>query len=233
MAEAWEDTFDEVKRKNENLKRKRIIDGIREKVPAVDPDLVFLTPREILDGMNDNPTVMEFHRKLLEEYECPKRRIGLLFPASDRIPWTKGTDALIYRNLYASLKKLELEDEVALFSISPLLGVVPWEWYETMPMYEASGAASFLVRRRGLTWNAEEFREVIKRAGGILNGFLVKNHDRCQKWHIIYRTPSVHERILGSSNDIEPFSVWPHTTKKSLADSYLNMRKLLEDIKEE
>ncbi len=233
MAEAWEDTFDEVKRKNENLKRKRIIDGIREKVPAVDPNLVFLTPGEILDGMRDNTTVTGFHRKLLEEYECPKRRIGLLFPASDRIPWTKGTDALIYRNLYASLKKLELEDEVALFSISPLLGVVPQEWYETMPMYEASGAASFLVRRRGLAWNAEDFRKVIKQAGEILNGFFRKNHDRCDKWHIIYRTPSIHERILGSSNDMEPFSVWPHTTKKSLAESYLKMRKLLEDIKEE
>ena len=233
MAEVWEDTFDEVKRKNEDLKRKRIIDGIREKVPAVDQNLVFLTPREILEGMKENPTIKEFYRKLLEEYECPKRRIGLLFPASDRVPWTKATDALIYRNLYASLKKLELEDEVALFSVSPLLGVVPWEWYDTMPMYEASGAASFLVRRRGLGWNAEEFREVIRRAGEILNGFLVRNHDRCEKWHIIYRTPSVHERILGTSNDIQPFPIWPHTTKKSLAESYLKMRKLLEDIKEE
>ncbi len=232
MAQSWEDTYDEARRKSLDTKRIMIIRNIKEKVPDVDPDLVFLTPTELLKAMDDNQVVTSFHRRLLNEYECPERRYGLLFPDAERMPWLKGsTTAQIYRNLYTSLKNLELEEDVALFSISPLLGVIPSEWYEGMPIYDSSGAASFMVRRRGLAWNAEDFRAVISRAAEILVAFLERNHPRCGSWHIIYRKDSIHQRIFQIAQERRPFSVWPHVSKKSLAVSYLKVKELVGELK--
>jgi predicted RNA-binding protein len=232
MAPAWEDTYDEAQRRTEDTRRKMFIDAIREKIPAVDPELAFLTPTELIDAMTQNEVITSFHERL-SEYEAEEKEIGILFPDADRKPWTKGkTSALIYRNLYTSIKNLKLEEKVGVFTISPLLGVVPLEWYEDMPMYDSSGAQSFMVRRRGLTWNVEDFKEVIKRSGALLSDFLSRNHERCGKWHVIYREPSVHQRIFQSAMDERPFSVWPHSTKKSLADSYLQMRAILKEISE-
>jgi len=232
MAGSWEDTFDDVRKKNMDIKRKMVIDNIREKVPAVEPELAFITPSEILEAMRENPVITSFHDRLLNEYQAPEKRYALLFPDADRKPWTEGTDSLIYRNLHTSIRNLKMEDDLHVFSISPVLGVVPMEWWDTMPMYDSSGGASYLVRRRGLTWSAEDFREVIQRAGEILNSFLKNNHGRFGSWHIIYREPSVHQRIFQSSNDIRPYPVWPQGTRKSLADSYLLMRGLIANIRE-
>ncbi|MGA1820599.1 MAG: hypothetical protein ACMUHU_06290, partial [Thermoplasmatota archaeon] len=153
MAPAWEDRFDEAQKKTEDTRRKMFIDAIREKIPAIDPDLTFLTPTEVASALVSNGTVMDFHERL-NGYEAKGGDIALLFPDTDHKPWTKGrTDALIYRNLHASLKNLKLEDRVCIFTVSPLLGIIPEEWYDSMPMYDASGVQSFMVKRRGLNWN--------------------------------------------------------------------------------
>jgi predicted RNA-binding protein len=232
MTPAWEETFDEAQKKTEDTRRKMFIDSIREKIPAIDPELAFLTPDEILEAMDSNPVITGYHEKL-KEYQTPEKEIGILYPDADRKPWTVGkTDALIYRNLHTSIKNLKLEDRVAVFTISPLLGVVPMEWYDEMPMYDASGSQSFMVRRRGLTWDQDSFRNVIWKAGEILNEFLSRNHERIGTWHVVYRDPSVHQRIFERSMDMQPRSVWPHKTRKSLADSYLAIRNIMKEISE-
>ncbi|MBN1540348.1 MAG: hypothetical protein JW939_09410, partial [Candidatus Thermoplasmatota archaeon] len=158
---------------------------------------------------------------------------ALLFPDTDHKPWTKGrTDALSYRNLHTSLKNLELEDRVHVFTVSPLLGIVPMEWYEAMPMYDCSGVQSFMVKRRGLTWNIEDFKRVVSRSADILVDFLGKNHSRYSKWHIIYREPSVHQRIFENAMEKQTFPIWPHSSKRSLADSYLTVRSMMKEISE-
>jgi predicted RNA-binding protein len=232
MTPAWEETFDEAQKKTEDTRRKMFIDSIREKIPAIDPDLAFLTPVEILDAMTNNPVILDYHRKL-ESYEAPEKELALLYPDADRKPWTNGkTDALIYRNLHTSIKNLKLADRVHIFTISPLLGVVPMEWYDEMPMYDASGSQSFMVRRRGLSWDQEIFRDVIQKSGELLESFLSRNHERMGTWHVIYRDPSVHKRIFETSMDIQPRSIWPHKTRKSLADSYLAIRNIMKEIVE-
>ncbi len=232
MAPAWEDTFDEAQKKTEDTRRKMFIDSLREKTPIVDPDLAFLTPTELLVAMKENSQILDFHKKL-ESYESTKKDIAILFPDADRKPWTSGkTTALIYRNLHTSIKNLKLADRVEVFTISPLLGIVPMEWYDDMPMYDASGSQSFMVRRRGLSWNVEDFKKVIGRSGELMANFLKKNHANFGKWHIIYRDPSVHQRIFQSSMEKQTFPIWPHTSKKSLADSYLSLRTIMKEISE-
>ena len=233
MPRAWEDTFDEVKKKNEDVRRKMFVDSIREKVPAIDPDLAFLTPGEVLDAMKNNDIITGYHKKLQSDYQAPEREIGLLFPDADRKPWTHGvTSALSYRNLHMSLKNLQMTDKVAVYTVSPVLGIVPMDWYDSMPMYDSGGIQSFMVRRRGLPWNPDEFRSVINLAGEIVSEFLGKHHETCGKWHIMYRDPSVHQRIFEAAMDIRPLPVWPHKTKKSLSDSYLQMKKILTEIRD-
>lgn len=232
MAPAWEDTFDEAQKKTEDTRRKMFIDAIREKIPAIDPKLAFLTPSEILHAMKENPIITDFHSRV-ENYESPEREIAVLFPDADRKPWTSGkTTALIYRNIHTSIKNLNLSDRVSIFTISPLLGIVPMEFYDDMPMYDASGAQSFMVRRRGFSWSIDDFKEIISRSGDLMVEFLRKNHGKFQKWHVIYRDPSVHQRIFKNAMEKQPFSIWPHSSKKSLADSYLNMRTIMKEISE-
>lgn len=232
MTPAWEETYDEAQRKTEDTRRKMFIDSIREKIPAVDPDLAFLTPEEILQAMKSNPVILEYFERI-ENYEAPEKELALLYPDADRKPWTKGkTDALIYRNLHTAIKNLKLEDRITIFTISPLLGVVPMEWYDDIPMYDASGSQSFMVRRRGLSWDQDKFREVIQRSAEILDAFLAKNHERMGTWHIVYRDPSVHKRIFETAMDIQPRAIWPHKTRKSLADSYLAIRNIMKEIVE-
>lgn len=232
MTPAWEDTFDEAQKKTEDTRRKMFIDAIREKIPAIVPELAFLTPAEMLEAMDSNDTILGYYDRL-KEYEAPEKKIGILYPDADRKPWTKGrTDALIYRNLHTAMKNLKMEEDVAVFTISPLLGVVPMEWYDDMPMYDASGSQSFMVRRRGLSWDQELFKQVIQKAGEKLESFLSKNHGRIGTWHVIYRSPSVHQRIFETSMDIQPRPVWPHQTRKSLSDSYLAIRNIMKEISE-
>ncbi|MFO8051511.1 MAG: hypothetical protein R6V01_07420 [Thermoplasmatota archaeon] len=230
MPPSWEDTYDEAQKKTEDTRRKMFIDAVREKIPAIDPDLAFLTPTEILQAQRFDPRIMEYHERI-RDYVGEGKRIGLLFPDADRKPWSKDkTDSLIYRNLFTSLKNLKVEDQVAIYTISPVLGVVPREWYEEIPMYDGSGALSFMVRRRGLSWNPDDFRVVISNAADILVDFLEKNHERCEKWHVLFRSPSVHKRIFEVAMDKKPFPIWPHPSKKSLSDSYLKMRTTLKEI---
>ncbi|MEA3559281.1 MAG: hypothetical protein U9R75_08520 [Candidatus Thermoplasmatota archaeon] len=230
MPPAWEDTYDEAQKKTEDTRRKMFIDAVREKIPAIDPELAFLTPTEILEAQSSVNVIKEYHEKI-KGYKGPGRKIGLLFPDSDRKPWTKGkTDSLIYRNLFTSLKNLDVEGQVAIYTISPVLGVVPSEWYPDIPMYDGSGAQSFMVRRRGFSWNIEDFRKVISNAADILVGFLEENHQTCDTWHVIFRAPSVHKRIFEVAMDKRPFPIWPHPSKKSLADSYLKMKTTLKEI---
>lgn len=232
MAPVWEDTYDQAQKKTEDTRRKMFIDSMREKVPAIDPDLAFLTPTEIVQAFKDNQSIMEYHNRL-SEYRSPEKEIGILFPDAERKPWTRGvTTALTYRNLFTSIKNLKLEDRVGIYTISPVLGVVPEEWFDDMPMYDSSGSQSFMVRRRGLSWNQEDFKDVISRSADLLVDFLSGNHERVGKWHVIYRIPSVHERIFQKAMEKQPFAIWPHTSKKSLADSYLNMRSILKEISE-
>jgi predicted RNA-binding protein len=232
MAPAWEDTFDEAQKRTEDTRRKMFIDAIREKIPAIDPDLAYLTPTEILQAMKAEPVITEFHKRL-EVYEAPEKDLAILFPDADRKPWTSGkTTALIYRNLHTSIKNLNIADRIEVFTISPVLGIVPMEWYDDMPMYDGSGAQSFMVRRRGLSWNVEDFKEVISRSADLMIGFLEKNYEKFQKWHVIYRDPSVHQRIFQNAMEKKPLGIWPHTSKKSLADSYLSMRTIMKEISE-
>ena len=233
MPESWEDTFDEVKRKNENVRRKMFIEALLEKIPAIDPDLAFLTPAEILKAMDENETIRNYHKRVLEDFEPRKKEIGLLFPDAERKPWTRDkTVALSYRHLFTSMKNLKMEEDVAIYTMSPLLGIVPEEWYDSMPMYDSSGTQSFMVRRRGLEWSSDQFKEIIDRSAAIVSKFLDKNHESCSTWHVIYRAPSVHQRIFEAAMDINPVPIWPHKTRKSLAKSYLQMRKILSEIKE-
>jgi len=232
MAPAWEDTFDEAQKKTEDTRRKMFIDALREKTPAVDPELAFLTPTEILEAMKSVPSITDFHKRL-DEYVSPQKEVAILYPDADRKPWTAGkTTALIYRNLHTSIKNLKLADRISVFTISPILGIVPMEWYDEMPMYDASGAQSFMVRRRGLSWNIDHFKEVISRSADLMVKFLQKNHGNFSKWHIIYRDPSVHQRIFSNAMEKQTFPIWPHTSKKSLADSYLSMRTIMKEIAE-
>jgi len=208
------------------------IDAIREKIPAIDPDLAFLTPSEVADAMVSNATVSDYY-KMLNGFEAKGGEIALLFPDTDHKPWTKGrTDALSYRNLHTSLKNLKLEDRVSIFTVSPLLGIVPEEWYASMPMYDCSGVHSFMVKRRGLNWNVDDFKKVLSTSADLIVDFLKRNHEKYGKWHIIYRAPSVHQRIFETVLEKQPFSIWPHSSKKSLADSYLTMRSILKEISE-
>jgi predicted RNA-binding protein len=208
------------------------IDAIREKIPAIDPELAFLTPTEILHAMHEVPAISTYHEKL-GSYEAPEKEIALLFPDADRKPWTSGkTTALIYRNLHTSIKNLKLADRLEVFTISPVLGIIPMEWYDDMPMYDGSGSQSFMVRRRGLSWNVDDFKEIISRSADLLVEFLEKNHGKFGKWHVVYRDPSVHQRIFQNAMEKKPFAIWPHTSKKSLADSYLSMRTIMKEISE-
>ncbi|MGA1792546.1 MAG: hypothetical protein ACMUHM_01210 [Thermoplasmatota archaeon] len=232
MAPAWEDRYDEAQKKTEDTRRKMFIDAIREKIPAIDPDLAFLTPSEVAGAQTSERAITEYHKRL-SGYQAKGGEIAILFPDTDRKPWTKGkTDALIYRNLHTSLKNLKLEDRIDIFTISPLLGIVPEEWYDSMPMYDCSGIQSFMVRRRGLNWNVEDFKKVLSTSADLVVDFLKRNHDKYGKWHIIYRDPSVHQRIFETVLEKQPFSIWPHSSRKSLADSYLTMRTILKDISE-
>jgi len=230
MAQVWEDTYDEAQKRTEDVRRKMFIDSIREKVPSIDPEIAFLTPTEMLKAMKGHPRITGYHERM-RTYSAKESEIGLLFPDSDWKPWTKGkTTSLSYRNLFTALKNLKLEERVAVYTISPLLGVVPEEDYEDMPMYDSSGAQSFMVRRRGLSWNQEDFKAVISISASLLSAFLERNYGRAKKWHVIYRNPSVHQRIFETSMDAKQYAIWPHVTRRSLSDSYLDMKTMVQDM---
>ncbi|MBN1538896.1 MAG: hypothetical protein JW939_02035, partial [Candidatus Thermoplasmatota archaeon] len=61
MAPVWEDTFDAAQKKTEDTRRKMFIDAIREKIPAIEPSLTFLTPAEVAEAMVSNDVITAYH----------------------------------------------------------------------------------------------------------------------------------------------------------------------------
>lgn len=228
----WEDRFDEMSRKTEDVRRKMFIDALREKNPAIDPRLAMLTPAEVLEAARSDREMNDFIQRISSDYSPPDGRVALIYPDSERKPWTRGsTDALSYRNLYTALKSLGLNDRIELFALSPVAGLIPEAYFGDMPMYESSGLSSFMVKRRGLTWSQEDFKAVIDLASDRCIRFLEQNHSGFGAWHAIYRAPSVHERIIQEIMNKRPFPIWTYTSKKSLSDTYLEVRKLVDNMK--
>lgn len=228
----WEDRFDEMTRRSEDVRRKMFVDAIREKNPQIDPTMVYLTPGEVMRAMESNERTIACREAIAKEFAPSGKAIALIFPDSERKPWTKGsTESLSFRNLYAALRSLNLEGEIEVFALSPMIGLVPERYFTSMPMYETSGLQSFMVKRRGLPWNQDDFKGVISRSSVHVGGFLAKHHSSYKEWHAIYRIPSIHERVIESVMESSPYPLWKHTSKKPLSDSYLEVRKIIEGLK--
>jgi len=227
----WEDRFDEIRTKNEDVRRKMFIDAIREKNPAIDPGLVYLTPAEVIRAMESERRVREFSRRVIDDYSPPEGRVALLFPDVERKPWTRGsTEALAYRNLFASLKNLGLSDRIEVLTMSPVLGIVPERYFDSMPMYESSGLASFMVQRRGLAWSQEDFRTVIAKARDLSLEFMERFRGSFGSWHAVFRVPSIHQRLVQEIVEAKGYPIWTHPSKRSLAESYLDMKKIVGEV---
>ncbi len=221
---------DAIARTNE-MRYKRFYENSKEIIPTLERDLCFFTPREVLTGMDENKTVTEWHKWLLEEYVPPKKEIALLFPDSERKPWIKDeTNDRTYKNLHIAIKSLKLEDRIHVLSVSTILGIVPQERFTDMPIYETGGMFSWSVKKRGLEWDVLAFRDALARLGGIVSKYIEKNEGGYQKIVSIYRTPSVHERILEIAYDTRPFKVEKLKTKKPLAKSYSALKDMLKTI---
>jgi len=228
----WEDRFDEITRRSEDVRRKMFIDSIREKNPSVDPTMVYLTPGEVLRAIDAEERIARCRSEIRSTNSPSGRKTALIYPDSERKPWTRGTtESLSYRNLFAALRNLNLESEIEVFALSPLLGIVPEGHFQTMPMYESSGLQSFMVKRRGLPWNQEDFKSVIARSSAIVSEFLKMHHGDFSEWHAVYRIPSIHERILQTVLDADPLPIWKHGSKRSLSESYLDVRKTIDGLK--
>jgi hypothetical protein len=115
-------------------------------------------------------------------------------------------------------------------SVSTIFGVVPEERFEDMPLYESGGMFSWSVKKRGLEWDPMAFREVLAYLGKILSKFLEKHEGNYQKIVAIYRTPSVHERIIENAYDLRPFKLEKLTTKKPLSKSYSALKDMLKTV---
>lgn len=228
----WEDRFDEITRKSEDVRRKMFVDSIREKNQHIDPTMVYLTPGEILRAMDSDERIIACREAIRKEFTPSGKGIALIFPDSERKPWTKGsTESLSFRNLYAALKNLNLEGGIEVFALSPMMGIVPESFFKSMPMYETSGLQSFMVKRRGLPWNQEDFKGVISKAAVHVGEFLSNHRSAYAEWHAIYRIPSIHERIIEAVLDSSPQPLWKHASKKPLSESYLEVRKIVEGLR--
>lgn len=217
--------------KTEGVRRKRFMDEVRTKIPGIKPDLCLFTPTEVRDALKGNKDVISWHKWLAEEYTPPKHEIALLFPDSDRKPWTKGkTTDHTYKNLYIALKSLNLEKRVHILTVSTVFGIIPEERFEDMPLYDSSGMFSWSVRQKGMDWDAMVFKEVLMDLGTIVSGFVQKNKDIYTTWVAVYRAPSVHERIIEYAYDLAPFKLEQLKTKKPLSSQYSILKDMLKKI---
>lgn len=217
--------------RNKEMRYKRFHEDVLERIPGIAPEACFFTPYEVQQAVENYQPALDWHKWLLEEYEPPKNKVALLYPDSDRKPWVRGeTTDRTYKYLYISLKSLKLLDKVQVFTVSSLLGIVPMEKYAEMPLYDTSGLFSWSVRKRGLEWDAQVFKDTLQTLGGIVSTFIEKHQDKYDKWVALYRTPSIHERIVENAYDIRPFPLVKKTQKKPLSKSYSLIKDLLKDI---
>jgi predicted RNA-binding protein len=214
--------------RTKELRYKRFYESSKELTPRLDRELCFFTPREVMDALNGHPVVKEWQKWLLDEFVPPEREIAILFPDSERKPWTRDeTSDRTYKNLHIAIKSLKLEERVHILSVSTLLGIIPEERFTDMPMYETGGMFSWSVKKRGLDWDAMAFRDALARLGEMVSHYLDKHGGSYQKVVAIYRTPSVHERIVANAYDIKPFKLVKSPTKKPLSKSYSDLKDML------
>ena len=217
--------------KTEGVRRKRFTDEVRTKIPGITPELCLFTPTEVRNAIKGNQEVISWHKWVTEEYTPPKKEIALLFPDMDRKPWTKDkTTDHTYKNLYIALKSLNLEKRVHILTVSTVLGIIPEERFEDMPLYDSSGMFSWSVRQKGLEWDAMVFKEVLMDLGTIVSRYVQKNKDNYTKWVAIYRAPSVQQRIIEYAYDLAPFKLEQLKTKKPLSSQYTILKDMLKKI---
>lgn len=225
------DDADAALERTEAARRKRFYETSVELVPGVPEDMCFYDPAEVLEGLQSNEVALNWHKYMLEEYEPEPNKYAIIFPETDRKPWTKGnTVDRAYKNLYISLKTLKLEGKVQVFTISNLLGVIAREDYDKMPLYDASGLYSWSVRQKGLTWDLDAFRHCLDIIASILCEFVHKHKDKYEEWHVLYRTPSIQERVMEHTTDINPFPYQMHKFKKPIASSYSLIKDQLKGL---
>jgi predicted RNA-binding protein len=213
------------------IRYKRFHENSLELIPGLTREMCFFSPKEVLAGLDENQVVKDWHKWLLEEYTPPKKEVALLFPDSERKPWVRDeTSDRSYKNLHIAFKSLDLYDRVHVLSVSTLLGIVPEERFADMPLYETGGMFSWSVRKRGMEWDPIAFKEVLRRLGEIIARYLEKHEGNYQKIVAIYRTPSVHERIVDNAYDIRPFKLEKLKSKKPLAKSYSALKDMLKTI---
>ena len=125
---------------------------------------------------------------------------------------------------------MNLEKRVHVLAVSTLLGIVPEEHFDDMPLYDSSGMFSWAVRQKGLEWDAQVFSQVLQDLGAIVSAYVQKNKDNYTKWVFVYRTPSVQERVIEYAYALTPFKLEQMKTKKPLSSQYSILKDMLKKI---
>jgi predicted RNA-binding protein len=217
--------------RNKEMRYNRFFTDAKENMPGLTRELCFFTPREILTGIESNKIVTDWHKWVLNDYDPPKKEIALLFPDSERKPWIEGeTSDRSYKNLYIARKSLDLYSRIHILSVSTVFGIIPEERFADMPIYDSAGMFSWSVKKRSLEWDPMSFKDALMKLGEIVSAYLAKNKDKYDKVVAIYRTPSVHERIVENAYDVEPFKLEKLKTKKPIARSYSALKDMLKTV---
>lgn len=206
--------------------------SILERFPTFDPERIYLTPEEVLRALNEDEEIRAFIKRCHEEHS-PGARVGLLFPDSNYKPLTEETPDKALRNLYTAVRNLKCEDEVAIYILSPMLGIIPPALIPQTPNVEFSGLFSYQVRRRSLPWNAEAFRKVLDMTAENVESFLRSHAGDHSRWYAIIRKGSIEDRIFVRIGFEERFGGRVLYERRPLSSSYLETRRLLAQVLEE
>lgn len=213
-----------------NLIKKSIL----ERFPTFDPEKIYLTPGEVLKALEEDEEIKSFLKMCREHPPTGAGEgVGLLFPDSNYKPLTEESPDKALRNLYTAVKNLRCEDEVIIYILSPMLGIIPPAFIPKTPNVEFSGLFSYQVRRRSLPWNAEAFRKVLDRTAEQVESYL-RSHARDHRaWYAIIKKGSIEERIFERVCFEGKFGIRILYEKRPLSSSYLETRGLLSRILEE
>lgn len=213
-----------------NLIKKSIL----ERYPSFDPDRIYLTPEEVMKALEEDGEIKTF-MKMCQEHPPTGdgEGVGLLFPDSNYKPLTEESPDKALRNLYTAVKNLRCEDEVTIYILSPMLGIIPPPLIPKTPNVEFSGLFSYQVRRRNLPWNAEAFRKVLDRTAESVESYLLSHSADHRWWYAIIKKGSIEERIFERVGFERKFGGRVLYEKRPLSGSYLETRRLIAQILEE
>ena len=156
-----------------------LFDQISSKVGKgvkIKKSLCFYNPKQVFDGLKNNPDIINWNNFMLNEYVPEKKDVLLIYPCSTVKPYNESRS---YKQLYTYLNMLNGDrKKIQVMTISEPFGLVPEEFYSQFQWYDCPGLFEWWCKKYDQEFNSDYLDKSLNILSDNIGQFLKKAQKR-------------------------------------------------------